>query len=296
MKTIKINFADQWSNFKKNDNFIIKFLKTHYNVVLSDKPDFLFCGCNMSGENKRYFNCVKILISGENFIPDFNVYDYGIGSAYLQFGDRYFRKPPFMASKDVLDRSKVNEQLTSRKFCNFIYRNSNWPGTKVRIDFCKKLQLYKHVDCPGLSLHNIDCIDLAPRNGDWYRSKQKFLEKYKFTIAFENSFSEGYTTEKLIQPFYAYSIPIYWGNPLVVKEFNSKAFINCNDYGNDFDAVIEKVKELNSDNNKYLEMLSEPPMAESFDFDREKHFREWIIRIIERGNRPFDKGLMFNNR
>lgn len=296
MKSIKIAFADHWSDFKKDNNFILNFLKLQYNVVLSDNPDFLFCGSNMSGERQRYSNCVKILISGENLIPDFNIYDYGAASAYLQFGDRYFRKPPYIAKKEILDRSKINKQMAHRKFCNFIYRNSKWPGTKNRMNFCKLLQTYKQVDCPGQSLHNIDCKDLAPRNGDWYKSKQKFLEQYKFTIAFENSFSEGYTTEKIIQPFYAYSIPIYWGNPLVTNEFNSKSFINCNDYGNDFNAVIEKVKELDNDDEKYLEMLSQPPVLESFDFDKEKHFREWVIRIIERGNKPFDKGIMFDKK
>ena len=36
-------------------------------------------------------------------------------------------------------------------------------------------------------------------------------------------------------------------------------------------------------------MLREPPMAEGYDFEAEKHGREFLYRIIERGNRPFDK-------
>ena len=87
----------------------------------------------------------------------------------------------------------------------------------------------------------------------------------------------------------AFSIPIYWGNPLVTKDFNPKAFINCNDYDNDFDAVIERIKELDNDPDKYLAMLRENPMQPDFDFDQNKKFEQWLINIIEKGNQPFNK-------
>ncbi len=54
----------------------------------------------------------------------------------------------------------------------------------------------------------------------------------------------GYTTEKLFDCFKAGTVPIYWGNPEITRDVNPKAFINCNDYENDFDAVIERVKEI----------------------------------------------------
>ena len=301
MKTITINFCDFWSDFNKTNNIIFNHLKNYYSIQISDNPQFLFCGPNIYSNKRQFFsksNCVKILIATENLIPNFNIFDYATGNAYLEFGNRYIRLPAYSltpSSKDILDRSAVNQEMTKRKFCNFIYRNSSWPGTKNRNEFCKKLQKYKFVDCPGKVLNNINCPDLAPRTGDWYKSKQEFLTKYKFTIAFENSISDGYTTEKLIQPFYAYSIPIYWGNPSVSKEFNPKAFINCNDYNNDFDAVIEKVKELDNDDDKYLEMLKQPPILNLSILEQRQRFKEWLIMIIERGNYRFDKGIYFNS-
>lgn len=115
------------------------------------------------------------------------------------------------------------------------------------------------------------------------------MKKYKFTIAFENSSSNGYTTEKLYQPLQSFSVPIYWGNPLVVRDFNPKAFINCNDFDNDFDAVIERVKELDNDPDKYLAMLREKPMQPNFDFEQGKKFEKWLLGIVEKGNKPFNK-------
>lgn len=58
---------------------------------------------------------------------------------------------------------------------------------------------YAHVDCPGKVLHNMDTPELAGRfNTDWNASKLKFIGKYKFNIAFENSDSDGYMTEKSV--------------------------------------------------------------------------------------------------
>ena len=292
MKKVKINFCDQWDGFVPTESDEFHMLQKHYEVELSNSPDFVFCGSNLKWECMKY-DCVRILITNENRIPDFNVYDFGASSSYLDFGERYFRKPVNFVSRKILNRS-TDVTLVHRKFCNFIYNNQRFPGTKIRNDFCLALQAYKPVDCPGRVLHNIDCPDLEPRNGNWKNSKQQFLTKYKFTIAFENSSSPGYTTEKLVQPMYALSIPIYWGNPIVSKEFNTKAFINCADYDNDFSRVIERVKELDNDDEQYLEMISQCPVVDDFDFDLRDKYDAWLCHIIDRGNIPFDKGYMYD--
>jgi len=93
--------------------------------------------------------------------------------------------------------------------------------------------------------------------GYFVDDKIAFLRNYKFTIAFENSSHPGYTTEKILHPFVANSIPIYWGNPLVAKDFNPKSFINCHDYIN-FEEVIEKIIEIDTDDDLYQEYLREP--------------------------------------
>ena len=289
-KTIKINFCDWFSSFNKENNMFINVLKKHWNVEISEHPDFLFYSC-FDDKNLDYADCVKVFYTGENVLPDFNNCDYGVGPDYLKFGDRYFHRSNISPSENICNRSAVEDSFFNRRFCNFIYSNANsGEGSLLRQEFCQKLMEYKHVDCPGKVLHNMDAEDeLAPRNGDWAQSKIEFLKKYKFTIAFENSCSDGYTTEKLVQPLQSFSIPIYWGNPLVTKDFNPKAFINCNDYDNDFEAVIERIKELDNDPDKYLAMLRENPMQPNFDFEQGKKFEEWLVRIVEKGNKPFNK-------
>jgi len=41
-KTIKINFKYFWENFNSEDNLFTNLLRKRYNVIISDKPDYLF--------------------------------------------------------------------------------------------------------------------------------------------------------------------------------------------------------------------------------------------------------------
>ena len=88
-------------------------------------------------------------------------------------------------------------------------------------------------------------------------NKIEFLKSYKFTICFENSEYPGYTTEKLIHPKLVDSIPIYWGNPDVAKDFNTKAFINAYDF-KDLDDLVCFIIEVDRNDNLYFDMLNEP--------------------------------------
>lgn len=65
------------------------------------------------------------------------------------------------------------------------------------------------------------------------------------------------TTEKIMEPMTVNSIPIYWGNPDVYKEFNTKSFVNFYDFGN-MEDMIEYIIELDNNSDKYLELLSRP--------------------------------------
>ena len=69
--------------------------------------------------------------------------------------------------------------------------------------------------------------------------------------------ARGYCTEKILESFAAGTIPIYYGDETAVQDFNPKAFINCHDYAS-IDEVIEKIKQLDNDDEAYLQMLNEP--------------------------------------
>ncbi len=287
-KKIRVQKADFYGDYFERS--ILNRLEKKYEVEISDKPDFLFYSVYRSGrEHYQYNDCVKIFWSVEGVIPDFNECDYAIGSYPMEVGSRYLQVPYNPVTEQIQIREQFRDiNLKNRKFCNFIYSNAtNGNGAILRQEFCKELMKYKHVDCPGSVLNNMkDAIE--PRNGKWYRGKVDFLKNYKFTIAFENISMPGMVTEKIIQAFEAGSIPIYWGDDAVTKLFNPKAFINCADYSS-WEEVINRVKELDQNDDEYMQMILVPPANPDYDFQFDEKISNFIFTIIEKGNVPFEK-------
>ena len=94
MKTVKLQFVGVWNHFFDENPHILKILRKHYNVVITDKdPDYIIC--SVFGEQYAYCNYpqVRIMYTGENYIPDFNLIDYGICNYPLSFQDRNFYFP-----------------------------------------------------------------------------------------------------------------------------------------------------------------------------------------------------------
>lgn len=287
-KRIKIQKVDFYTGYF--EKFIKGKLEKNFNLEFTEHPDFLFYSVYGSGrEHYQYENCVKIFWSLEGVLPDFNECDYAIGSYPMVVGDRYLKIPYEKIPCEAQDRNKFRDiDISGRKFCNFIYSNSNnGKGAVLRQEFCKQLMQYKHVDCPGKVLNNMkDAI--SPRNSGWWKSKLDFIKQYKFTIAFENVSMPGMITEKLNQAFLAGTIPIYWGDPYVTEIYNRNAFINCFEYAS-WDDVIEKIKELDNDDQKYKEMLLTPPILPDCHIAGDEEIILFLKEIIEKGNVPFEK-------
>lgn len=81
--------------------------------------------------------------------------------------------------------------------------------------------------------------------------------------------------------FYSDTIPVYYGSPTVAEIFNKNAFINVADYPS-FDAAIEKIKELDRDDERYLEMLSQPVLVDPTYPERlEQELGQFICHIFD---------------
>lgn len=258
-KRIKLKFLNFWSGFNPYDNYFYNLLKTDYDLELTDEPDYLVYTVlhhfpplgpvKFYKRGYRKYNCIRIFYTGENMKPDFSECDYAFT---FDFNDNpnHYRLPiygikatPEQLIKKDLDYEKILREKT--KFCNFVY--SNWRARK-RYRFFKKLSKYKKVDSGGKFKNNI---------GYYVQDKISFIKDYKFTIAFENIPSVGYTTEKLVQPMVVHSLPIYWGNRLVYKDFNTKSFLNYHDFENKND-LIERIIEIDNNDELYIKYLKEP--------------------------------------
>lgn len=265
---LKVRFTDSFTAKEQT----VKILKEAFgDIEESENPDFVFCSEDHNADYLNY-DCARIFVTGEYVVPDFNCVDYAAGFDYISFDDRYLRLPLYCLYGEDYELA-LNKHLNykgadNKKFCNFVYSNGN--AMKERDYFYNLLSEYKKVDSGGRHLNNI---------GGPVKDKRAFQQDYKFSIAFENASAKGYTTEKILQAFSAGTIPIYYGNPRVAEDFNTRAFINCHDYKN-FDEVIEKVKEIDNNQDLYDKMMREPVFNDIENRrDSLKEYREFIIRI-----------------
>lgn len=287
---IKLKFSGMGGQFHPENNFIINTIRKFDEVTLSDHPDFLIYSVNSS--DYLNYDCVRIFYTAENLVPDFNLCDYGIGFSDLSFGDRYLRYPLYLvddfnayASDDYagdLQRALHKHENAAEKlktktdFCSFVY--SNGEAAACREALFRALSQYKKVNSGGRYLNNI---------GGAVESKLDFQLKHKFVIAFENTSTPGYTTEKIVHAFSADAVPIYWGNPDIEKEFQAGSFINCHDFGltkdanpDAIDRIVKEIIRLDNDDTAYLKMLSTPAFAEGYDVTAKKAEFEHFLKNI----------------
>lgn len=256
-----IYFAGFWPDFNMENNFIINTIRKFCRVKICEKPQYLFVG--PFSDDFLNYDCVRIFYTGENLCPDFRVFDYAIGFEYMEYLDRYMRFPnwaiPELYEKNVnlmkckhLNVGGIDSNLFERGFCSFVVSKGNGYVSEIREQIFRILSEYKKVDSGGRFLNNIGCPDGV-------EDKLDFQSRYKFAIAAENSSQPGYTTEKIVDAFAANTIPIYWGDPLITKEFNAKAFINLNDYEN-LEEAVSQIIQIDNSKEKYYEMISEPAL------------------------------------
>ncbi|MBI4757369.1 MAG: glycosyltransferase [Betaproteobacteria bacterium] len=246
-KKIRIGFADFWPGFDPRDNFFTRLLRRRYPLEITDRPDFLFF--SWFGRSHLAHDCVRIYYTGENDRPDFNVCDYAFS---FDFNDHpnHYRLPLYalyLALDQLVKKDWDAERLLAEKtgFCSFVISN---PACRKRNRFFEKLSRYRPVDSGGRFMNNV---------GGPVPDKLEFIRRHKFVIAFENESHPGYTTEKIVEPMQVGSLPIYWGNPMIHRDFNPASFLNHHDFGSD-DDLIDAIVELDRDDNLYLERLKQP--------------------------------------
>lgn len=291
MKTVKVKFVGKWDGIKPEDNLICYWLmKNGYDVQVSEEADYIIC--DVFGED-LYEYCkypqVRILETGENYTPDFNVVDYAICRYPIQFQDRCFYLPGCtnpgahwhaLANRD---RKALSADFIKEKeyFANFIFGHES--ENEMRSRFFHKLSAYKRIESCGTFLNNMP----DGKTVDWVNeSKTDFQRKCKFTICFESTSHNGFTTEKITDAFFADTIPVYYGNPEITKIFNPAAFINVSDFDS-LDAVVDKIIEIDQDDEKYLEMMRQPVLLDrTYPKKLDQELEKFVLSIFEQ---PLDR-------
>jgi hypothetical protein len=283
MKELKLNFVDFWPDFIKDNNYFFHLLNTKYNCVIDEEdPDLLFFSVDYqrTNERARYKNhrCKKIFFTGENCRPNlsgpYEATDRGYHTGRCDFaftfdfidepvdGSRHYRLPLWVLQIDwfnkigyknpqfVLPPDQINNNkyisTPKTKFCTTVFNNP----VSMRGEMYNKLSMYKPIDGYGRPF------------GNWFYGEDKkyeILANYKFSICFENSVAPGggYYTEKLFHAKTGGTIPIYWTDERCSLDFNTKSFLNLNDY-DDMNSLVVDIISIDNDQERYEEMFNEP--------------------------------------
>ncbi len=269
--------------------------KEYYGLRWDPKaPDILFANEVIFYDRKMWDKFIElydkakvcVFFPGEGIAPDLNIFDYGITcTGYDGKDDRVYRIPPRIFYSDYLIGKKRNPVKTTEEakrllekkkgFANFIYSNPNGhPNRKVLFEL---LSIYKRVDSYGAYLNN---MGLEKSGGSDFtkliRNSTDIKSDYKFTIAAENAIMWGYTTEKIFTSLEAGTIPIYWGNPDISFDVNPEAIINCHSF-HSFDEMLERVKEVDRNDDLWCEIISKPWLTEQ----QEKREKDEMNRLYD---------------
>jgi hypothetical protein len=124
----------------------------------------------------------------------------------------------------------------------------------LRLNLIKRFN-NKHiiVDCPSIVGKNMPDINTHKIN---------FLHNYIFNICPENSWHQGYVTEKLYEAMIAGCIPIYWGcDGLDDGFYNNKKILLLNKDTSNIESIVDKTINLINHKNELIDIISLNPFA-----------------------------------
>ncbi|MEM9296800.1 MAG: glycosyltransferase family 10 [Bacteroidota bacterium] len=282
----KVKFVNFWNNNQGYLRFPYWFNEWGVKVEEVDDPDYLFY--SVFGLDHLHYQCKKIFFTWENYPHyrhiDFDGYDFSI-SHYQIDDERHYWMPSWgwklmtmPALKEALLKDvsllSANDMLNKKnKKCCFVVSNK---GCLERNAFFEKLSKRMVVESAGGYANNVGYN--APRKLYDYLD---WMKKYKFIIAFENSSTPGYSTEKILFPLCANVIPIYWGDALLDSTLNPDCYINCHRF-NTLEDAMEEVLRLDRDDEAYQAMLAAPKFIDNTlpkEFDSQV-FADWLKDIV----------------
>lgn len=207
-------------------------------------------------------------------------------------------KSSWLSRRELLSLGKEEILKNKKtRFCAFMqsYCAGRTPSGAVRCVFFDLMaEHYKPCDalgnCVPRSAKGVRATGLSsPSNFymEQHNDAVKVYLPYRFVMTFENSQDAGYISEKFANARLANAIPIYWGAPEIAKNvFNPDAFIHCDvdirdvdfvkldkqmkgdkfkvqdyikeKYGHLFLPCINKIKEIEEDDEKFMKMISAP--------------------------------------
>ena len=197
-----------------------------------------------------------------------------------------FRQPLYVAyvsGPEAVARGKWKEaEFSCSMVCSHFnpghYRSSR--QLSPRREFAEFLHSKQALRCAGRAFGPEFNPETIGPDAD---SKFEFIGKSLFHAAFENCVMPGYITEKIVHGFVANTIPIYWGDPDVVKDFNRNSFLRVDDYSS-FEDLWEVMKSIHADPSISRGIIESDRFSEGVPPDcwSRDRLAHWVVSSLEK--------------
>lgn len=122
-------------------------------------------------------------------------------------------------------------------------------------------------------------------------TKLATIANYRFTLAFENTISTDYVTEKFFEPLFVGSVPIYLGAPNVDSFApGDHCFINVNDFAS-VAGLAEYISMMSDDEYLTFHQWRTQPLRPSFLQNRRYNSESPFTRLAHWHQQQFDAGI-----
>lgn len=263
-------------------------------IVDENEPaDIAIIGNSIDDNNKLRKNEVNIFISIEN-VPHFGYYahykkygEYGdnminiyvynhinmidIKPNYIAIPTVYFRMNYFINNYDYYYKHpELNIDFKNKKFCLMINKSGLNNNITKLVDELNKIE----------QVDNISQYNDMIKNKSCYNSLEllKVFNKYKFIICFENSYNDGYITEKIFNCLFAKTIPIYSGSDKITEYINNYTIIHIK---KDDTIDLELVRNINNSEKLYNKYITLQKVNNNY-YQLNDYFKKLYIDTINR--------------
>lgn len=294
-KQLVLGFSDTFDNCRK---FFTEILSRKYEVIIdNDNPKYLIFGDPNFGQNHYRYDpskVRKILYTGENFRPTYFTHDYAITFDMVNSPNHY-RLPLYALEmwaivKDNITpiefdylkglHTRVDWEKTFESAApqlSYLQSNGNSPIRNMMLD-----RLFKQYDISSGGPHRNTIGYIIKRNRN---EKIEFLRKRKINIAIENGIYPGYVTEKILDAFYAHTLPLYLGSPLIGRDFNTECFIHIRDYQYNPSNDKNEIGKFLIDKKAWCDKMSKPRFTNDMlnSYTQFNNFLEWFDENVYYG-------------
>ena len=257
---LRISFSDMWEGFDPQDNFFLDLLRAtvgSQKTVLGGTSNGALHIYGPFGSTHMSVRVPKVFFSGERVRPT-DLQDEGTAlhlthsvtedarhirfPLWLLFLDWFKtgspRRNPNGAPVELATRPLVNTQvhLGSMVVSNPTCAERNRAFESLDYEFkWRSAGAYKNnIGGPLASLYG--------GGGAGDTAKLSFLRSHVYNLCFENGLADGYVTEKLLHAKLAGCVPLYWGPPEALTDFDASGVVLC-----DASTIVETVQALEAD-------------------------------------------------